>query len=179
MRLSKVFFELSNCLEPQRRTIISFIPGPFVFFMPFRVPGYPGRAASCQKLLHSFSSFLESVCFWPFSFQSWSRLSHQIPARFGHAPRGSLRIALSKPLFSFSTFWNVISHIRLPSDPPRSMMKRIARTARSIDRALCSRGLRSSPSLIPRKEWCCRNPLSDFLIYWNAFPLTASIHLIS
>ena len=31
----------------------------------------------------------------------------------------------------------------------------------------------------PRKEWCCRNPLSDFLIYWNAFPLTASIHLIS
>lgn len=40
----------------------------------------------------------------------------------------------------------------------------------SIDRALCSRRLRSSPSLIPRKEWCCRNPLSDFLIYWKPFP---------
>ena len=98
--------------------------------MPFRGSGYPGRAASCRKLLHSFSSCLESVCFWPFSFQSWCRLSHQVPARFGHAPRGSLRIALSKALFSFPTFWNVISHIRLPSDPPRSKLKRIARTAR-------------------------------------------------
>ena len=128
--VSKVSFELSNCLEPQRRTIISFKPGSFVFFTPFRVSGYPGRAASCRKLLHSFSSCLESVCFWPFSFQSWSCLSHQISARRGHSPRGSLSIALSKALFSFPTFWNVISHIRLPSDPPRSKMKRIARTAR-------------------------------------------------
>lgn len=48
----------------------------------------------------------------------------------------------------------------------------------SIDRALCSRGLRSSPSLIPRKEWCCRNPLSDFPIYWNVTLRPASIRLI-
>lgn len=116
--MSKVFFELSNCLEPQRRTLISFKPGPSVLFMPFRVSGYPGRAASCRKPLHFFSSCLESVCFWPFSFQSWSRLSHQISARRGHSPRGSLSNALSKALFSFPTFWNVISHIRLPSDPP-------------------------------------------------------------
>lgn len=124
--MSKVFFELSSCLELQRRTIISFIPGPSALFMPFRVPGYPGKAASCRKS----SSCLESVCFWPFSFQSWSRLSHQISARRGHSPRGSLSNALSKALFSFPTFWNVISHIRLPSVPPRSKMKRIARTAR-------------------------------------------------
>lgn len=90
----------------------------------------PGKVASCRKPLHSFSICLESVCFWPFSFQSWSRLSHQIPARRGHSPCSSLRIALSKALFSFPTFWNVISHIRLPSDPPRSKLKRIARTAR-------------------------------------------------
>lgn len=124
--------------------------------MPFRGSGYPGRAASCRKLLHSFSSFLESVCFWPFSFQSWSRLSHQIPARFGHAPRGSLRIALSKPLFSFSTFWNVISHIRLPSDPPRSKMKRIARTARPKSLS------HPPPPSCHKNPRICRNLLAQF-----------------
>ena len=156
MRFSKVFFELSNCLEPQLRTIISFKPGSFVFFTPFRVSGYPGRAASCRKPLRSFSSFLESVCFWPFSFQSWSRLSHQIPARFGHAPRGSLRIALSKALFSFPTFWNVISHIRLPSDPPRSKLKRIARTARPKSLS------HPPPPSCHKNPRICRNLLAQF-----------------
>ena len=124
--------------------------------MPFRVSGCPGKAASCRKSLHSFSSCLESVCFWPFSFQSWSRLSHQISARRGHSPRGSLRNALSKALFSFPTFWNVISHIRLPSDPPRSKMKRIARTARPKSLS------HPPPPSCHKNPQICRNLLAQF-----------------
>ena len=124
--------------------------------MSFRGSGYPGRAASRRKPLHSFSSCLESVCFWPFSFQSWSRLSHQIPARRGHSPCSSLRIALSKALFSFPTFWNVISHIRLPSDLPRSKMKRIARASRLKGFS------HPSPPSCHKNPRICQNLLSRF-----------------
>lgn len=225
MLLSKVFFELSNCLEPQLRTVISFKPGSFVFFTPFRVSGAPEEPLPAENPSIPFPAFWNRYVFG----RSPSNPRAACPTRFLHVsatlPAAHCASLCRKPSFhfqhsgmSFLTFvYRPIPPFQdeayRPSFPTQGFLApttaqlpqesaNLSKSScpvfqfsgmpflilspaappfldESIDRTLCSRGLRSSPSLIPRKEWCCRNPLSDFLIYWNAFPLTASIRLIS
>ena len=92
------------------------------------------------------------------------------------SPRRTAHRFVESPLFisnilecHFShSFWNVISHIRLPSDPPRSKLKRIARAARL-------KGLSHPPPPSCHKNpRICRNPSRRFLPSWNCIRARSS-----
>ena len=104
--MSKVFFGLSNCLEPQLRTVISFKPGPSVLFMPFRVSAIPEEPLPVENPSIPFPAFWNRYVFG----RSPSNPGAACPTRFLHVsamlPAAHRQPVCRNPSRRFLPSWN-------------------------------------------------------------------------